>query len=225
MLQSGLASLLASSVLVIHACGAMGQPTSGPSPTGTVFHTTTNLVLVDVVVTDKGKAIHGLDRSRFHIFEEGHEKPIASFDEHQPAASLARIAPAQSSVLSSTLPPHTYSNVPTYADSSAANVLLLDELNTPKQNWEYLRRQMIDYLGTMQPGTSLAIFTLSSELRMVQGFTGDAAQTLRTLQAMKPENMGMRLTDNPNRVAKCSGAGGRCGSAGSSGGFGNQNTR
>jgi VWFA-related protein len=182
-------------VIAIHGRLAIAQSTAAPASPGTVIHTTTNLVLVDVVVTDKGKAVHGLEKSRFHIFEEGHEQPIASFDEYQPAASLARIAPAQSSVLPSTLPPHTYSNVPAYGESSADNVLLLDELNTPKQNWEYLRRQMIDYLATMQPGTSLAIFTLSSELRKVKGFTGDAAQTLRTLQAMKPENLGARLTD------------------------------
>jgi len=29
-----------------------------------VLHSTTNLVLVDVVITDKGKAVHGLDRNR-----------------------------------------------------------------------------------------------------------------------------------------------------------------
>jgi VWFA-related protein len=181
--------------LAIPSCGAQVQSTAEPPSTGTVLHTTTNLVLVDVVVTDKGKAIHSLDRSRFHVFEDGREQPITSFDEHEPAASLARIAPAQSSVLPTTLPPRTYSNVPVQAESSAANVLLMDELNTPKQNWEYLRRQMIDYLATLQPGTSLAVFRLSSELRMVQGFAGDAAETLRTLQAMKPENMGTRLTD------------------------------
>jgi len=35
---------------------------------------------------------------------------------------------------------------------------------------------------------------------MVQGFTGDAAQTLKTLQAMKPENLGAHLRDQEKRI-------------------------
>jgi hypothetical protein len=50
----------------------------------TLLHTDANLVLLDVVVTDRGNPVHGLDRSRFHVLEDGHEQPIASFDEHRP---------------------------------------------------------------------------------------------------------------------------------------------
>ena len=77
-----------------------------------------------------------------------------------------------------TLPPHTYSNAPHYAITSAANVLLLDALNTPLSDQVYVRQRMLKYLHTIPPGTRIAVFTLSSRLRMVEGFTTDSS-TLR----------------------------------------------
>ena len=73
-----------------------------------------------------------------------------------------------------TLPPHTFSNAPRYAIASAANVLLLDALNTPLSDQLYVRRRMLKYLHTIPPGTRIAVFTLASKLRMVEGFTTDS---------------------------------------------------
>ena len=42
---------------------------------------------------------------------------------------------------------------------------------------------MIEYLGTIRPGTSLAIFTLTSQLRLVEGFTTDAARLTKVLKS------------------------------------------
>ncbi len=130
-------------------------------------------------MTDHDKLVKGLDRSRFHVFEDGHEVPISSFEENEPPASV-EIAKAP------TLPPGTYSNVPVYPESSAVNVLLLDALNTPMGDQEQVRRQMIAYLSTIKPGTALAIFTLSSRLRMVVGFTTDVTKLKLALENKKP---------------------------------------
>lgn len=182
-------------VIAIHCGFAMAQSTAESAPTGTVLHTTANLVLVDVVVTDKGKAIHNLDRNQFRVFEDGHEQGITSFDEHRPAVLTAGATSGPTTILAASLPPPTYSNVPAYPEGSVANVLLLDELNTPKENREFLRQQMIDYLGTVPPGTSLAVFALTSELRMVQGFSSDIALTTKALQNMKPADLWGHLAD------------------------------
>ncbi len=147
--------------------------------TGTVLHAQSRLVVLDVEVTDHDKPVKGLDRSRFHVFEDGHEVPISFFEENEPPASV-EIAKAP------TLPPDTYSNVPVYPESSAVNVLLLDALNTPMGDQEQVRRQMIAYLSTIKPGTALAIFTLSSRLRMVVGFTTDVAKLKEALESKKP---------------------------------------
>jgi VWFA-related protein len=63
------------------------------------------------------------------------------------------------------------------------------------------RQEMIDYLGKIQPGTSLAIFTLASRLRMVEGFTTDASRLAKTLQNPKAgpqQSVGLAPETNPS---------------------------
>jgi VWFA-related protein len=156
-------------------------PASGSAPYAveTVLRANSNLVLEDVVVTDHGNPIHGLAQSRFHVLEDGREQAITSVDEHQPApapASAARAVP---------LPPGTYTNVSAYPEASAVNVLLLDGLNTATDDQMDVYGQMLQYLGKIQPGTTLAVFTLNSQLRMVAGFTTDAAELTRDIKDKK----------------------------------------
>ncbi len=154
-----------------------------------------NLVLVDIVVTDHDKPVHGLDRSRFHVLEDGSEQTISSFDEHQPAAAPpAFLAPAA-------LPPNTYTNLPAYPDSPAVNVLLLDALNTPTGDQMRVRSKMIDYLATLKPGTELAIFTLSTQLRIVTQFTSDPAALVSLLKKSKSNPQQQPLLDAPASAA------------------------
>jgi VWFA-related protein len=61
------------------------------------------------------------------------------------------------------------------------NVLLLDGLNTPLLDQLRVRQQMLHSTASIQPGTPLAIFTLSSRLRMVEGFTSDPAELIKAL--------------------------------------------
>jgi VWFA-related protein len=161
------------------ATSAPADAISKAPATGTVLHAQSRLVVLDVEVTDHDKPVMGLDRSRFHVLEDGHEVSIASFEENEPPASV-EIAKAP------TLPPDTYSNVPVYPETSAVNVLLLDALNTPMGDQAQVRKQMIAYLSTIKPGTALAIFTLSSRLRMVEGFTTDVAKLKQALESRKP---------------------------------------
>jgi VWFA-related protein len=158
---------------------APSAPSAVPTSDATLLHTGANLVLVDVVVTDRGNPVHSIDRSKFHIFEDGREQTLTSFDEHQ-GSTASKAAP---NVVK--LPPGTFSNIPAYPDSGVVNVLLLDALNTPVASQVDLHRQMIDYLGKIQPETSLAIFTLASRLRMVEGFTTDPSRLTKALQSSK----------------------------------------
>jgi len=79
------------------------------------------------------------------------------------------------------LPPGTYSDFPQYKVTSAANVLLLDALNTPLSDQIYVRQQMLEYLKNIPPGTRIAVFTLASRLRIVEGFTTDSSVIARAL--------------------------------------------
>ena len=154
-----------------------------PAGSGTLLRTTSNLVLLDVMVTEKDKAVRGLDRSRFHLFQDGKEQAIRSFDEHRPPDTAA---PGSVPKLKrASLPPHTYTNIPEFPDSSAVTVLLLDALNTSIEGQLNVRHQMIDYMGKIKPGTSLAIFTLSSRLRMVTNFSTDMDALGKLLKSPK----------------------------------------
>ncbi|MGB6746053.1 MAG: VWA domain-containing protein [Terracidiphilus sp.] len=165
-----------------HAPAAQAAPAqnAAAATSGVVLRLNGKLVLVDVAVTEHGKPVQGLDRSRFHVFEDGREQRIGAFDEHR-----APTAPPNASALAAQLAglaPHTYTNIPVYPDSGAVNVLLLDALNTPMADQAEVRLQMIDYLGEIKPGTSLAIFTLASRLQMVEGFTANAALLAKVMK-------------------------------------------
>ncbi len=149
------------------------QPASGnhggqaaPEKPAVAFHTGANLVLVDVVVRDKGSAVPDLKAADFQVLEDGKPQPITTFEEHKATDAVEVSNPPQ-------LPPHVYGDFPRYRTASAANVLLLDALNTSMQDQKFVRQRMIKYLSSIPPGTQIAVFTLASRLRMVSGFSTD----------------------------------------------------
>lgn len=160
--------------IALAQAGAPGAP-QNPNDQPAIFRTNANLVLVDVVVTDKGNAVQGLKASDFRISEDGRPQSITTFEEH-------RSTDAVEAGSTETMAPHTYSDAPHYAVTSAANVLLLDALNTPLSDQVYVRRRMLQYLHTIPPGTRIAVFTLGSHLRMVEGFTTDSGIIAKALE-------------------------------------------
>lgn len=160
----------------------------GASPT---IRTASSLVVVDVVVSDDGKPVKGLQRQAFHIFEGGREQAVKVFEEHNSseAGQVQRIPP---------LPANTYSDFPETTVTSAANVLLLDALNTPMRDQMYVRQQMIEYLKNIPDGTRIAIFTLASRLRIVEGFTADRAPLLAALSDKRNGPSASPLLPDPN---------------------------
>ncbi len=68
---------------------------------------------------------------------------------------------------------------------AAPTFVKLPALNTSYADQTFVRSQMIRYLKDMKPGPRLAIFTLGSRLRMLQGFTADSSALLDALEARK----------------------------------------
>jgi VWFA-related protein len=142
------------------------------------FRANVRRVLVDVVVTDtKDEPVTGLPKEQFQIFEDGHPQTLTSFDEHAGLPDM--------SALQAKLPPNTFSNLPLAKAGDAANILLLDALNTQMSDQSYVHAQMIKYIKGIRPGTRLAIFTLGARLRFVQGFTGDPAVLMAAVNGQK----------------------------------------
>ncbi|HEY6376542.1 MAG TPA: VWA domain-containing protein, partial [Edaphobacter sp.] len=148
-----------------------------PPATGTAvptIKTGIQTVLVDVVVGDSsGKSVPGLKLGDFAIYEDGKPQAITYFEAHGGASTTVGKTPK--------LPEGMYSNFPAEVKSDVVDVVLLDSLNTPTEDQMMVRREMIAYLKAIPPGTRIAIFTLSSHLRMVNGFTTDPTVLLNTL--------------------------------------------
>jgi VWFA-related protein len=133
------------------------------------------LVVIDVVVTGKDRApFKGLKQQDFTLTENGVPQTFKAFEEHTgltPTEAL-KFPPL------STLPPGIFTNYTPTPINSAVNILLLDALNTPFKDQTFVRDQLLDYVKKAKPGTSVAIFGLTTQLHLLQGFTSDP-ETLR----------------------------------------------
>ena len=168
--------LLALLISIPWAGASIHAQTGANNPT--TLKTKSQLVLVDVVVTnDKGAPISGLQKKDFAVLEDGKPQTISSFEEHHGAPITQIQLPP--------LPPHVYTNFPLVQAADSVNIILLDALNTPARDQVYVRSQMLQYLKTIPRGTRVAIFTLASQLRMLQGLTTDSTELLAALDSTK----------------------------------------
>ena len=134
------------------------QNLSGEGQAPATFQAQTRAVEVDVVVPNShGEPVKGLRKDDFAITEDGLPQTATFFEEH----------PAET------------------GGDLATCVLLIDTLNTPKEDQSFARRQVAEYLKKMPAGTSLAIFSLGQTLRMVQGFTTDRSMLLAAVNDKK----------------------------------------
>lgn len=133
-----------------------------------VLRATTQLVLVDVVATDRsGKPVTGLTADDFELLEDGKPHEIATFGyESRDVGEPLRLPP---------LPDNIYSNRPEYAAPPGPPVvLLLDGLNSATEDQAYARQELLKYLATqLQAGQRTAVLALGTRLSLLQNFTSD----------------------------------------------------
>jgi len=170
------------------------QPATPDSATVPVFKANAQTVVVNVVVTGRdGKPVHGLPRDRFLVAEDGHQQAITSFEEHSGAA-----VDAAGFTNVPKLPPNFFTNVPRVQPNDALTVLLLDSLNTPVVDQAHVREEMKRYLQNPIRNRRIAIFTLGSHLRLIQGFTDDPGALAAALKTLKngsgPQNSDLLQT-------------------------------
>ena len=149
-----------------------------------VFKAKSEAVVVDVVVT-KGndQPVPDLRKENFQLMEDGQPQRVDLFEEHSPSDAAANALPP--------MPANVFTNQPAAPPGDSVNVLLLDSLNTPKPDQSFVHQQILNFLKNMQPGTRVAIFTLGSKLRYIQGFTDDPAllrAALNDPKLMKPDS-------------------------------------
>jgi VWFA-related protein len=160
----------------------------------TTIRTYSNLVVIDVVVSDsKGNPVHGLKQSDFTLTEGGKEPSIRSFEEHTalPASETTKITPMGPQH------PGIFTNKTAAPANGPVNVLLLDYLNTPLTAQPYARKQLMDFLDKTPAGTRIAIFGLNDKLTMLQGFTSDPATLKAALSSKKGAPQASDILNDP----------------------------
>jgi VWFA-related protein len=141
-----------------------------PVQSTTTIRAQAKLVVVDVTVSDKnGNPLHNLKREDFTVLENGGPQTINAFEEHVAlsAGDAVKFPPLPP------MPPAVFTNITPAPINSAVNIILIDSLNTPYDDQAYMRSQLVNYINHAPPGTSIAIFTLTTQLTMLQGFTSD----------------------------------------------------
>jgi VWFA-related protein len=148
------------------------QPTPNVTSPGTTatIRAGAKLVVVDVTVSDKnGNPLHNLKKEDFTVLENGNPQTVNTFEEHVAlsASDAVKFPPLPK------MPPGVFTNITPAPVNSAVNIILIDSLNTPYDDQSYLRSQLVNYIKNAPPGTSIAIFGLTTSLTMLQGFTSD----------------------------------------------------
>jgi len=176
---------------------AAGKPSQTSATQTPMYRSTTRAVVVDVVVSKGDNPILGLHKQDFQVLEDGKPQRVDFFEEHS-----TRALPAGAVVSLPKMPAGVYTNVPPAPENDSVNVLLLDALNTDKEDQSYVHNQIMQFLKTMQPGTRTAIFTLSSQLRMLQGFTSDSSTLVAALNDPKFGDMPTKADESRSRQDK-----------------------
>lgn len=164
---------------------------SASSEPVTNLRATTDLVVVDVTVADaQQNPVHHLGASDFTVTEDGHPQTIKFLEEHVPNAS-APLPPLPK------LDPGIFTNYSPAPATGALDILLLDKLNTPMNAQTEVRDQVLKYLKEAPPGNRIAIFALTTELKLLQGFTSDPSVLRALIEGKKGSQNASPLMDNP----------------------------
>jgi VWFA-related protein len=173
-------------LLVLPACVA--QEGSGP-----LLSVTSRLVQVSVVARDKsGQPVRDLTRDDFTIFDNGHPQKVAVFslDVADPAAVAKSLAAASSK--SAPLVVENRVAVPE-EERMGITVIVLDALNLGStDNFVYARRQLLEFLKTLQVGDPVAIYSINGpQVLLIHDFTDDAESLIETAKTLSsPKTQG-----------------------------------
>jgi VWFA-related protein len=131
--------------------------------------------LLDVVVLDKaGLPVRGLKPNSFSLTDSNEQQTIARFQEHSSLGPVPQAQPLPK------MPAGTFTDYTPVPPDGTLNILLLDALNTPTKDQNFIRNQLTQYVNQANPGTRIAIFGLANHLILLQGFTSDPA-TLKNI--------------------------------------------
>ena len=170
------------------ALACLGQEATTPPSQEpiTTFQSTTRLVILDVIVTDKqGKPVRSLSKGDFTIFEDDKQQTIDSFEAPDQHAPVPIVADGQNANTSPEVGPPKIGAQP-------LTILVFDALDTKIVDQAYARAEINKYLVARGPTLTqpTALMALEEKrLELLHDYTRDAKaleQALRQHKAQLP---------------------------------------
>ena len=165
------------------------SPHSSDHSSQMTFKVRTVLILVPTIVTDKfGVHIRGLRREAFHVFEDGREQQISTFEEVASTSGQFPIDPPKVG---------EFTNLRlSKLQHRDITLIALDTVNTPFLDQAYGRRELVKYLANhLTSGRPIGLVVMSSSgLRVVQavgGVSDNLVKILKTLTGEAPAMQGV----------------------------------
>jgi VWFA-related protein len=135
------------------------------------------VVSVPVVVKDQhGKVVYGLTKDDFHIFENGREVKIRSFDTFGSAHQFTQSASTEK-----------HDNLVRQFIEPVPIILFFDQLNTPANEQSEVRRRLVLWYKSQQTlpaPTCVILYTGGSKVRILQQPTTDAANVRAAIESI-----------------------------------------
>jgi len=159
------ALLLCAVLAAAFAQSATSQQRNASGQSQTVLRATTELVVVDVIVTGKdGAAVADLAQDDFTVLEDGQPQRLSGFRLVRPAVKAS--APPR-------LAPNVVTNAPHFSEATSWNIILLDAINTEFSSRAYAHQMLIKYLESGPAVQPTAVYGLEQRLVLLHDFTTD----------------------------------------------------
>ena len=155
---------------------------SAPQQSAPTIRSTTRLVQLSVVVTDKkGRPVTGLTKDDFTILDQGAPQQVAFFSSEAPAP--VETAPK--------LPPNVFTNRFDLKgqDPGAVIIILFDAENTATEDQIYLKKQVMTLLRSLKSQDHVAIYALTTELLVLHDFTQDDSALVDAVSKFAPREL------------------------------------
>lgn len=169
-------------ILVLGAALGLLAQTSQP-PQAPAIHVTTRLVEVNVIVRNDKGPVGDLTRGDFTVLDQGKPQKIEFFEVNSVQRLERPGAPAPANTFTNRVEEH--GETPT-----SATIVLLDGLNTAIVDQIGAKQQLIKFLGQVRPEDRVAVYLLSTHLRILSDFTSDSARLLALLKQYSGNNLG-----------------------------------
>ena len=170
--------------------GAFAQrPTSTPKPDDDVVKISTNLVQIDVTVTDRnGKIVRDLKPGDFEIYENGKKQDISNFT----FISNVKQATVTDKPADRKAPPAVLPPSPVKPEQVRRTIaLVVDDLSLSFESTYYARRALKKFVDEqMEEGDLVAIVRTGGGIGALQQFTTDKRQLYAAIDRVRWNPMG-----------------------------------